>query len=206
MEKKSDKAAHYKELLQKRNVNLAAYAGWGILHFLTMYHDIFKARIHIQTLESIGFHFLEEVGEAAVAVRQLSQLRKIQESGIEGIDQAFLDGLNTVDNIVDNYQKFYKDQKDIKLNIREPEMMKARVTAAKMALIVEIGDTFSWFCGILNKLLSIEKSIWENPEEHPEFKFLDLETALYKEYFNEEGNAICPTCETLPCSCEFFNK
>ncbi len=172
-----------------------------------MFRGIYAARLHIQTLETIGFHFFEEVGEAAVAIRKLSQLRSIQEYGIEGVDQAFLDGLSTVENVVDNYNKFVKDPKSIILTTREPEMIRTRVVEAKMAMIVEIGDTFSWFCAILNKLLSIEKSIWEEPDKHPECKFVDLETALNNDYFDEKkGISICPTCKSLPCSCEFFNE
>jgi len=206
MEEESDKSAKYRLLLDDRRSHLTSYQEWSINNFLNMFRGIYEGRLHIQTLESIGFHFLEEVGEAAVAVRKLSQLRSIQKHGIEGVDQAFLDGLSTVENIVDNYNKFVKDPKSIILTTREPEMIRTRVVEAKMALIVEIGDTFSWFCSILNKLLSIEKSIWEEPEKHPECKFVDLETALNNEYFDGKGTSICPTCKSLPCRCEFFNE
>ncbi len=204
MDAEPDKSGKYRLLLDDRRSHLLAYQEWCINDFLIMFRDIYAGRLHIQTLESIGFHFLEEVGEAAIAVRSLSQLRNVQEHGIAGLDQSFLDGLNTVEDIVENYGKFVKDPKSIILTTRDPEMVKARVVEAKMALIVEIGDTFSWFCAILNKLLYIEKSVWEKPEEHPEFKFLDIETALQNEYFDEKGNAICPTCKSLPCSCAFF--
>ena len=203
MDAQTDKAANYKTLFQYRQPHLLSYATWGIDEFLGMFNEIYAGRLHIQTLENIGFHFLEEVGEAAVAVRQLSQFNKITEHGIKGLDENFLNGLTTVDGLVENYEKYHNVE--IKLSSRDPEILKARLVMAKMALVVEIGDTFSWFCGILNKMLSIEKAIWEKPEEHVACKFTGLEIALNKEYFNGQGKAICPTCKSKPCSCTFFN-
>lgn len=204
MDEKEDKSAKYSRLLSFRNQHLPSYSNWSINDFVDMFKDIYEARIHIQTLESIGFHFLEEVGEAAVAVRKLSQLSSLQ--GIEGFDSKLFDELTTVEKIVRNYDAVVKDPKNIILTNRDPEMLKMRVIEAKMSLIVEIGDTFSWFCGILNKMLAIEHAIWEEPEKHSDFKFPDLGTALESEYLDHECKPICPTCRISPCNCAFYSK
>jgi len=203
MDAKEDKSAKYSRLLEFRNQHLPSYEGWSINHFIGMFNDIYEWRVHIQTLESIGFHFLEEVGEAAVAVRKLSQLRSLRST--KGFDKLFNE-LTTVEKIVKNYEEFVKDPKNIKLTNRDPEMLKMRVIEAKMSLIVEIGDTFSWFCGILNKMRAIEHAIWEEPKEHTNFRFPDLETALEAEYLDDEGKPICPTCGISPCNCAFYSK
>jgi hypothetical protein len=206
LDDEDNKSAKYSTLLEFRRPNLPSYSSWSIVNFLDTFRHIYEGRVHIQTLETIGFHFLEEVGEAAVAVRNLSQLRSLQEKNIEGLDPNLFDGLTTVEKVVNNYQEFVKDPKRIILTHKDPEMLKMRVIEAKMALIVEIGDTFSWFCGILNKMLAIEKSIWVKPDDHPDFKFQDLETALKIEYINEKGEPKCPTCGVSPCSCAFYNE
>lgn len=80
-------------------------------------------------------------------------------------------------------------------------MLKARITEAKMGLIIEIGDSFSWFCGILNKLHSVMDAIFIKPEEHPKLK---LDKVLTNEYFDINDNPRCPHCKNKPCKCTFY--
>lgn len=133
MDKKKDKAAEYGKLFDRRKRILASFEGYSIDDFTTMFNEIYCGRVHIQTLESIGFHFLEEVGEAAICVRQLSQLRKIPES--TGVDLAFLKGLTNVEGIVKNYVDHYKQlSAGIDYVSTDPNMLKARIVDAKMGL------------------------------------------------------------------------
>lgn len=208
MDREKDKSAAYADLLNRR-VRLS-YKDYTMDNFLRMFNDIYEGRIHIQTLESIGFHFLEEAGEAAFAVRKLSQLQKIHSEGLDGIDLSLYDRLTTVESIVDEYSKIYEivnSLKDnpVRLKSTDPRVLKARVIDAKLELIVEIGDTFSWFCAIINKLNMIEHSIWEKPEEHINEMFQNFEITLNEEYI-KDGEPKCPTCTNVPCQCAFFNR
>jgi hypothetical protein len=204
MEGEEDKLARYRELLDCRNRDLKSYEEYSIEDYRKMFFGIYRGRLHIQTLENIGFHFLEEIGEAAVSVRQLSQLRKIADDDRTGIDSAFLKGLTTADGIVQNHTKYHKDPKKIKYASKKPEMLKARVVNAKMDLVAEIADSFSWFCAILNKLDRISKSIYDKPEEHDTLK--PLEKVLNDVYIDPAtGKARCPSCQKNPCKCAFYN-
>jgi hypothetical protein len=203
MDKIANKSAHYELLAAKRAGMILSAKEYPMRLWLEAYKSIYGGRVHIVTLESIGFHFLEEVGEAAVAVRQLSQLRTLADAGIEGINTSLLDELKTVDEIVKHYQGHPKpkaDPKDIYTS-HDPEVLKWRLISAKMDMIVEIGDTFSWFCAILNKLEEIAGTIYEPPNQlrHP-----TIEKVLLSEYITASGKARCPTCQNNPCSCAFF--
>jgi hypothetical protein len=204
MEGKQDKSAKYKELLGRRNRDWKSFKNYSIGSYEKMFYDIYYGRLHIQTLENIGFHFLEEVGEASVSVRQLSQLEKITEDASTRIDSAFLRQLITIEGIVDNYVKYGKKPKDIDYASNDPDMLRSRVVNAKMDLVSEIGDSFSWFCAILNKLNSISKSIYDHPDEHLEI-VKPLEWVLKNEYLDSDGRGICPSCKSNPCKCVFYN-
>lgn len=203
MDKEVDKSAAYKDLLDRRARVLKSFEGYSIEDGRKVFDEIYGGRTHIQTLENIGFHFLEEIGEAALCVRKLGQLRAIAVEDSTGIDAAFVKQLSTVKGIVDNYVKYRKPSKEIDYTSTKPDMLKARVVEAKMGLVVEIGDSFSWFCAILNKLNSISKSIFDEPEKHSDI-IRRLEDVLNSVYF-DSGNARCPSCKNKPCRCAFFN-
>ena len=188
-----DKAAHYGKLLTRREGIIRAVEEYSIALWQNIFGEIYGEQIHILTLENIGFHFLEEVGEGAIAVRKLSQFKRIVNEKIEGIDSAFLNELTKVKGIVENYNKYYKSEVDY--TSKDPEILKGRIVDAKMSMVIEIADTFSWFCSILNKLDSISKNC--------KFKLQLLEEKLKEEYF-EDNKPRCPTCKQKPCSCIFF--
>jgi len=205
IESETDKSVRFKKLLTLRNQDIEAFEIYSIGKYREMFNNIYRARGHIQTLESIGFHFLEEIGEAAVNIRKLSQLRNIAKDDSSGIDEDFLKQLLTIEKIVEYYDEYYKDyfkEKNlIKYTSTEPNMLKARIIEAKMGLVSEIGDSFSWFCGVLNKVDSISRSIWDNPENH---NIRTLEQELDDEYIDPDGIPICPTCKRNPCECVFY--
>jgi hypothetical protein len=190
-----DKSARYKDLARYRNDILKSVETYNISQWKEKFKGIYGDRIHIQTPESIGFHFLEEVGEGAVAVRKLSQLRGILNEGIEGIDTGFFKKLSTVDGMVKDYSTYYKSEA-IDCTSKDPNILKWRIVEAKVNLVIEIGDTFSWFCAILNKLDEIS--------ETSGFKLSLLEEKIESEYFDANGNPKCPTCNSKTCTCVFF--
>jgi len=204
MDREVDKSASYKDLLGRRERTLASFEGYSIEDCRKVFDEIYGGRTHIQTLENIGFHFLEEIGEAALCIRKLSQLRTITDDGSTGIDLAFIRQLSTVRGIVDNYAEHRKLPKEIDYASKDPVMLRARVAEAKMGLVVEIGDSFSWFCAILNKLDSISKSIFDYPDKHPHI-LRPLEQVLNDVYFDSAGNARCPSCKSKHCKCVFYN-
>jgi NTP pyrophosphatase (non-canonical NTP hydrolase) len=205
MEKKKDKSAEYGDLLDRRRRILTSFEGYSIDDSIRMFGEIYCGRIHIQTLESIGFHFLEEIGEAAVRVRQLSQLRKIADDPKTEVNLDFLRELTSVEGIVSNYAKYHEQiAGGIDYASKDPNMLRSRIVDAKMGLVVEIGDSYSWFCGIMNKLDSISTYIYNEPEKHPEVVG-PLEPVLTKIYFDAESKLRCPSCKSNPCACTFFN-
>jgi len=203
MERQKDKSAMYKQLLERRKRILASFQSYCIEDSCKEFDDIYGGRIHIQSLENIGYHFMEEIGEAAVCIRQLSQLREITKYSNTKIDVNFIRQLSTIEGIVNNYVSI-KPPKDINYASRNPNMLKARVVEAKMGLVIEIGDSFSWFCSILNKLNSISLSIYDHPKEHPEI-LKPLETVLKEEYLDSSGQPRCPSCKRSHCECVFYN-
>ena len=195
-----DKSAQYEDLLDRRAKMKTDDEAYTIADWKDILWKIYGGRIHIQTLESIGFHYLEEVGEAAFAVRKLSELKGICGKESEGIDVTFLNGLTTVERIVKSYKEYYrsdlKDRPDFVYTSKEPDILKWRIVDGKMRMVIEIADTFSWFCAIMNKLDSISKA--------SKFPLLLLEDQLRGEYFDDHGNPRCPTCQAKPCKCVFF--
>ena len=202
MDREEDKSAKYTVLLDQRERVLESFERYSIADATKMFNEIYGGRIHIQTLNNIGFHFLEEMGEAAFSIRKLSQLRNIADSDTE-IDSAFLKGLSTVEGIVRNFAKHRKKPEDMNWASVEPDMLRARLVDAKMGLVIEIADSLSWFCAILNKLNKISRTISEHPAAPDMLK--PLEQVLIAEYFDAKGDARCPTCKNNPCICSFFN-
>lgn len=206
MDKMHDKSAKYEQLLKDRKSAITSFEGFSIDDCLYEFSHIYGGRIHIQTLESIGFHFLEEVGEAAVVVRELGQLRHIADDPKSGIDVAFLNNLVKVESIVQNYVEYSRQNEKIKYDSRDTGWLKARIVRAKMGLVIELADSFSWFCAILNKLDSIARSIQNHAEQHNQSNLKSLEQILNSNYFGSDGKARCPSCMSNPCRCVFFGS
>lgn len=196
IDKVRDKAAQYGKLLEQRKGVLKSVRAYSIDDWKKAFRDIYGGQVHILTLDSIGFHFLEEVGEGVLAVRKLGQLRSIVDKGIPGIDLSFLNELRTAGRIVRQYKEYYQPERGIDYTSLDTDMLKWRIIDAKIVMIIEIADTFSWFCSIMNKLDDIAA--------HSGFTLPSLEEKLNQEYFDDQGNARCPTCGNKPCSCVFF--
>jgi hypothetical protein len=198
---KKDKAADYKKLLQKWK-GLRRMEGHTIEEWLDIFKPIYGGRIHLQTLESIGFHFLEEAGEEAKAVRQLVQMRSVLNSGIDGLDKKCLEDISEIEKLVEEYDKCEKDKEGrpvIRMKSKDLKDVKARIVKAKMDFVIELADTFSWLCAILIKVLRFtEINKVSNSEIY------NLQIFLKKEYQASGSGLRCPTCDGSPCQCVFF--
>ena len=153
-------------------------------------------------MESIGFHFLEEAGEEAMAVRQLVQMRGILNGGVKGLEKEFLEKLASIEGLVDEYINCPKDDENkpkIVMESNDLEHVKTRLVKAKMDFVIELADTFSWFCAILIKISRIVENIEVNNPE-----LYDLEKFLQTEYKASPEGLTCPTCTKRPCKCCFF--
>jgi hypothetical protein len=194
IDKQTDKAGKYKELYQiwKTCRNLE----FSMSDWVFLFANIFGGRIYLSTMENIGFHFLEEAGEEAQAIRGLAQMRGVLDANIEGIDAEFLERISDIAGLVDAYEKYVPKDTKSKVDSNEPSDIQARLVKSKMDLIIEFADTFSWFCAILFKLNLISQNL-ENSS-------YDFEEALELEYGVKGQPLKCPTCKSEDCCCVFF--
>lgn len=207
MDEKQDKAARYEVLLKIWTADTPIT--YDLEQWMDLFRDLYGGRIHQMALESIGFHFLEEAGEETTAVRQLVQLRNVVSENIDGVNVQFLERLKTMGTLIEEYGTCMKDSKletDSQSNkpiinyaSKEAFQIKARIAKAKMDFVVELADTFSWFCGILIKLDLIAKS---NGITDGRF---DIERKLQGIYGRKGKPLSCPECKKEICKCIFFN-
>jgi hypothetical protein len=203
MDRTKNKAAKYKELLKLRTQLSGAYENYGVSEWLDIFGKIYGQNIHNLTLESIGFHFIEEAGEELTAIRNLLQLESAPNQ-VKGLDKSFLNELSTYKGVLDQYDKYVTMEPDP--HKRDPESIKARLVHAKVNMFIEFADTFSWFCSILNKVTSIARNCNDDKNrEHEECFFTEhpFREKLSQEYL-PKGRARCPSCKKCPCNCVFY--
>jgi hypothetical protein len=198
MDAASNKGANYRKLLEQRKMLANAPDTYGLSQWLKTFNDIYGQNTHMLTLESIGFHFLEEAGEELTALRGLVQLKKVKDESLAGIDTAFLEKLATYEGIVELYEIHGTVKPETKK--REPIAIMSRLVHAKMDMVTEFADTFSWFCSILNKT----KSIAANCGENCQFAQDAFQDTLNRVYLRN-GSPCCPSCDNSPCGCVFYN-
>lgn len=196
-DEKPDKAARYRDLLKIRAT--LAPEKFSLSTWLTGFNDIYGQQIHMLTLESIGFHFLEEAGEELTAIRNLLQLASVDKVPTAQVDKALLEKLATFPGALELYDQYRKPKHDMKS--RDAADIIFRLAHAKIDMFVEFADTFSWFCSILNKV----KSIAENCEDGKcRFTEQAFQQSIIREYL-PDGKPRCPSCEGFPCTCVFYN-
>ena len=205
-----NKSAKYKSLLDKWNGH-KDWSDWTFMQFMDMFWNIFGVKIHIQSLESIGFHLLEEAGEEAKAVRILVQYRGVLNENINGLDIDFLKRISFLPELVNEYEQAItfagKNPRDMKdYTNKNPEVVKARFVLAKMDFVSELADTFLWFCSVLLKVDKMLQTIYKDNEDTA--NSFDFETNLSNEYnVHSIGDAAkCYACKKEKCKCLFFPK
>lgn len=202
MEAQKDKAGKYEILVEKWTRDQRAKAiEYRIEDWLVIFKGIYAGRIHLQTMETLGFHFLEEAGEQAMAIRKLMQLRGVSHNGKGIVAEEKLHRLVTIPTIAEEYIRLGKGQKDGKPQFdptsKDEKEIYARIVDAKMDFIVELADTFSFFCSILIKLGSVKIGPSESFSAN-------LEEALINTYGKPDEGLICPVCKKDACKCVFF--
>ena len=212
MDQQEDKAAKYDELLyHEKHMKWSAYS---VGDWLKTFWNIYSGRIHLQTMESLGFHLLEEAGEEAKAVRQLVQFSGIMKADVEGVDQEFLDRLSDIHTLVPEYRKCIdglkdkykvKTQKELKNLIspdsEESQVNRARLVMAKMDFVIELADTFSWLCAVLLKRL---ENVHRNNPDDIDNNRIEVELQALYSFDMTEKIGRCYACEQPQCKCVFF--
>ncbi len=209
-----DKSAMYESLLETwANLNPANFT---LRDFLNMFWKIYGSQIHLLVMQSIAFHLLEEAGEEAKAVRRLIEFRGVVRANIPGIDDNLLSRISDIKGLVNEYVSSIKSLKEvyqansekemltkIDLSSKDPKVIKARLVKSKIDFVIEIADTFSWFCAVLLKLQQIIRSQGLKDEESRRF---DIEEVLKQRYQSTEPSTrlTCYACKTNPCKCVFF--
>ena len=199
MDAQDNKAATYKDLLVERSALHGAYEDYSVSDWLSTFERIYGQHIHMLTLESIGFHFLEEAGEELTALRALLQLKHAPEQNLTGVDGQFLAQLATSEGAVRLYGEYAKQK--LEPDKHTPQAIRARLVHAKVAMFIELADTFSWFCSIINKVMAIAKNCGDDKCQFIQQPFRQW---LQQEYLLD-AKLLCPTCRKCPCECVFYN-
>lgn len=214
MDKQKDKSAKYLDLLNEWKKR--KYSDYTFEMWFEDFWNIYSGQIHIQVIESIGFHLLEEAGEEAKAVRELIQFRGILDAKFDEIGKDFLINISSISGLVNEYERcidvlrkkfnIQEDKKifkNIDLTSVEPDFIKMRIVKAKMDFVIELADTFSWFCAVLLKLEEIIKC--ENLTDEI-LKTFCIEESLKEIYKSEKPDEPlkCYACGKVNCECKFF--
>jgi hypothetical protein len=211
MDEIPNKAAKYEFLFEKWQLIVPAVSNWTFQDWLKTFSHIFGNSIHLQTLESLGFHFLEEAGEEAYAIRKLMQLEGLPQAKIKNLEPEYFLKLTTIEGIVKEYKGMGVGSPDgkpvIDLKSRRWRSLKARIVDAKMDLVIELADTFSWFCSILIKLGYTIKNLADNGDAEANIFNSNLEDRLVALYDGKPSESLtCPECKAQTCECAFFPR
>lgn len=213
MDAQKDKAGKYGTLLDYWRLHNSGSnkVDYTTADWMGLFGRIYSGRIHMQTFETLGFHFLEEAGEEASAIRELIQLRGVLDETDVGIGAEDLRKLVSIPEVAQEYIRLGKmnprggGKPQYDPLSRKRDDIYARIVAGKMNFIVELADTFSFFCSILIKLSRV-KIAWDQEKKEPTYMAADLEEALQSTYGDPAKGLTCPTCKASSCKCVFFPR
>ena len=211
---------HDKWLSVKDSLHVFSIAKW-----LETFESIYQNNIRLQSLATIGFHLLEEVGEESRAIRHLIQFRDISNKKGEIVSNEYVKSLGNIPTLFSEYIKYdrkiddyyalknmSKDQRKKEYRIQETELfLKYRLIKAKMELLNEFADTFAWFCSILIKVQDMAKTMkeekWLTDELIYDNDMLDMRIAKeYKFDIKNGRNLKCHSCDETECICQYYVK
>lgn len=169
--------------------------------WVDMFRVIYGHRLHLQSLDSICFHFVEEVGEVTTALRNYRELEiNIDPKNVER---------DKILKLMDPVRKNDTDYDLLKTKEENDEVFFAGCRKIlKDSIKEELADVFSWLCALIIKLLESRKCytdyekrfIRKLDKDGPmakllkfyEEKPLKLSSIIYLEYIDG-----CPVCKNL---------
>ena len=215
-EKSIKKTFNYEKLLQEYSAIKSELVAYDLQSWQEHFLKIYSNNIHLQTMESIGFHLLEEAGETAKAIRLLIQFRGIKNKKLQGIDDKFFKSTNSLNNLVGQYYSSLNELKNAfgksnfedelsKSSNKNPIVLKTKYIKAKLDLVCEIADTFSWFCNVLLKLNEITHNLCDGCENYNSWNLEDILIRVYKAD-DISRPIVCYACKRSKCKCTFFHE
>lgn len=172
----------------------------SIENWIGMFRGIYASG-HIEvSLESVGFHFLEEVGEVSDGLLCLEELHKYKNQ--IGVYKA---GSVELHKIIEEkagkdeqYEKFWEEYlsqcKGEKGDVSHDKLLKYLLKINMTLIKEELADVFSWMCAILNKIEALSKN-WS-----PDMRPRSLSEALHAHYRLSEGKVGCSYCSDTICA------
>ena len=181
--------------------------------WVVMFEAIFGHRLHIQSLDSICFHFVEEVGEVTTALRNYRENTMVITS--ENVDRDMLERI---------MEKIRGD--DPKYIIIKTKMMDDRdffdacQNLMADSIKEEVADVFSWLSALVIKLLGNRKCYTEYEERFFSTLFATESQDTFQPYYSKKRKPLnlssivcleycngCPSCENRKmgndrCTCE----
>jgi len=182
IESVSDKKASYKTLHSKRkefSTDNSGYRAKKVDDWARMFETIYGGRVKGLPLEHIAFHFMEEVGEVANAIRRIYEEKANFPAKIDKID--------SIDKAVEYYERASLPAKQ------------RRAVDLKLSLAIEIADSFSWWNSLYLKIAQIFKEA-----QSPLIQGTKPSFILQKRYKVRSGKLMCPDCGKAPCKCAIF--
>lgn len=204
LEEIKDKAGRYEILSELWRQKRDSWNNYTLERWKNVFNEIYSQNIHLLSLEMIGFHFLEEAGEAAHAVKLLSEMRGVLETNASRELRQFIkDNLTQIDDLfcLSTNEEYKAVIKGIETVVpystsKKIDDIKKRLFYAKLHLITEFADTFAWMCSLLNKI--------ETVASNNNATIKTIEDMIVHEYFPNGEKGVCPYCKESPCECAFF--
>ena len=187
MEEKKNKVGNYEYLVEHRNS--FHYRDKTVDDWINVFRSIYGNSIYATNTEGICFHWFEELGEVAKALRKLAQLAGVNEVEMHGANALWSESPGEIKRQIDSALGEDKSR-DIDDEEIEKLPLKYQVWWRQLELRFELADAFSWFCSLALKLEWVFKGI--QPRFTPQQRSLLLEKLVQK-YLNPKGNSLwCP--------------
>ncbi|MCK4394815.1 hypothetical protein KAX17_18100 [Candidatus Bipolaricaulota bacterium] len=235
MESAYDKPVEYGLAFEynQRAAKVLDFDSFTILDWQRVFHGTFGRNTHFSTIEMIGYHFLEEAGEVALAVRHLSQLKKaINMKSIGPTVREWGHAVKSLFTYCEENKSRLSDKDQLRYDLHREKNLLLRLAFGKVHVLLELGDMYAWLCSLLSKMEdSIEQNaaffkyvadlygfheskrncnrVSHQDTERRIRKMLSetplLEMQLQRTYFPDDGEAAsCPTCHKKTCDCLFL--
>jgi len=219
IENEMDKSARFDELFEIWSDKRKIYAKRSTVDWFKSFYDIYGNSIYLLSIDTIGFHLLEEAGEEARAIRGLLQFREVSKIIPDVIDDDYLLQIADIYTLIEEFKNnrnivnsYFKEkgikEEAFKEHLRtdnKKEVVRFRLLKAKLDLIYELSDTFSWYTSLL---LKIKLMLDKMPDWIlNEFDFDLLEKKLAYEYsydFKKDNDLLCHSCKEKSCNCNYY--